>query len=126
MWDFLALECGDQIAIIDPIHPPEGADAERVGKGAETRLTYSEVRASVRKMAGALAELGVQRGVRIERKKGDLEAFFYGGGVGRRRKREMIMNDVNPFETLTNIGIRIIGVSNMAHSHCIDSAQVEV
>lgn len=59
MWDFLAEECGDQTAIIDPIHSPND-----VGDASETRLTYSEVRNSVLKMAKALVGLGVQRRVR--------------------------------------------------------------
>ncbi|CAN0598205.1 unnamed protein product, partial [Laminaria digitata] len=50
MWDFLAEECGDRTAIIDPIHPPE------------TRLTYSEMRDSIGVMAAALVGLGLKKG----------------------------------------------------------------
>lgn len=52
--------------MIDPIHAAIGEDdtAKRPKKGSETRLTYSELRASIDAMAASLARLGVQREVR--------------------------------------------------------------
>lgn len=65
MWDYLAAECGELTAIVDPIHPPEMPGGKRPPKGSETRLTYSEMRANVRTMAAALMGLGVQKEVRM-------------------------------------------------------------
>lgn len=66
MWDFLDRECGDRIAVVDPIHPAtddESDQGKRARKGAEARLTYGEMRTSVDTVAGALMQLGVQREV---------------------------------------------------------------
>lgn len=63
MWDFLDSECGDLTAVVDPIHPPDMPDGKRPPKGAETRLTYSEMRKNIGKMASALIGLGVQKEV---------------------------------------------------------------
>lgn len=63
MWDFLAAECGDRTAIVDPIHPPDMPDGKRAPKGSETRLTYSEMKANVGTMAAAMMGLGVEKGV---------------------------------------------------------------
>ncbi len=64
MWDFLAGECGDLTAIVDPIHPPDMPGGKRPPKGAETRLTYSEMRRDIGSVAAALMELGVQKEVK--------------------------------------------------------------
>lgn len=77
MWDFLAEECGDQTAIIDPTHPPND-----VGNASETRLTYSEVRNNVRKMAEALVGLGVQR--RVRKQDGICERLVFEEGMETR------------------------------------------
>ncbi|CAN0310844.1 unnamed protein product [Pylaiella littoralis] len=61
MWDFLDGECGELTAIVDPIHPPDMPDGKRPPKGAETRLTYSEMRRSIGTIASALMGLGVQK-----------------------------------------------------------------
>eukprot|EP00752_Nemacystus_decipiens_P009084 g8111.t1 len=61
MWDFLAGECGDLTAIVDPIHPPDMPGGKRPPKGSETRLTYSEMRANIGTMAAALMGLGLQK-----------------------------------------------------------------
>ncbi|CAN0441719.1 unnamed protein product, partial [Ectocarpus sp. 8 AP-2014] len=61
MWDFLAGECGDFTAIVDPIHPPDMPDGKRPPKGSETRLTYSEMRTSIGSMAAALIGLGLEK-----------------------------------------------------------------
>ncbi|CAM9875633.1 unnamed protein product, partial [Hapterophycus canaliculatus] len=61
MWDYLAAECGDQTAIIDPIHAPDKPGGKRPPKGVETRLTYSEMKTSVGMMAAALMRLGVEK-----------------------------------------------------------------
>lgn len=63
MWDYLAGECGDLTAIVDPIHPPDMPGGKRAPKGAETRLTYSEMRTNIGTMAAALMGLGVQKEV---------------------------------------------------------------
>ncbi|CAM9336469.1 unnamed protein product [Ectocarpus sp. 12 AP-2014] len=64
MWDFLAGECGDFTAIVDPIHPPDMPDGKRPPKGSETRLTYSEMQTSIGSMAAALIGLGLEKQVR--------------------------------------------------------------
>ncbi|CAM9683704.1 unnamed protein product, partial [Ectocarpus sp. 13 AM-2016] len=61
MWDFLAGECGDFTAIVDPIHPPDMPDGKRPPKGSETRLTYSEMQTSIGSMAAALIGLGLEK-----------------------------------------------------------------
>ncbi|CBJ32681.1 long chain acyl-CoA synthetase [Ectocarpus siliculosus] len=61
MWDFLAGECGDLTAIVDPVHPPDMPDGKRPPKGSETRLTYSEMRTSIGSMAAALIGLGLEK-----------------------------------------------------------------
>ena len=82
MWDFLAKECGDRVAIVDPIHAPELPGGKRAPKGTETRLTYSEMRDNIGMMAAALGGLGLQKGVRLCRRGKGAERE--GGGAGRR------------------------------------------
>lgn len=66
MWDYLAGECGELTAIVDPIHPPDMPGGKRAPKGSETRLTYSEMRTNVGTIAAALMGLGVQKEVRLQ------------------------------------------------------------
>lgn len=89
MWDFLAEECGDQTAIIDPIHPPND-----VGNASETRLTYSEIRTSVRKMAEALVGLGVQRRVRKDERLKEVAKVLFSRRGWRRRCGTVRFDDV--------------------------------
>lgn len=104
MWDYLAGECGELTAIVDPIHPPDMPGGKRAPKGAETRLTYSEMRTNVGTMAAALVGLGLQKEVRIQ----DACSLVTWLVAARSAAAKYLFNDFDQYQYVICKSIKII------------------